>query len=257
MFKRPKESAAWRPLRLVCIGILIGLSLSCGRAQQDATPERLPAASSTVAQGAALPTSRAEATPTMRPPASGAGSPIETPAQPAGATPEALLQTPTTLPAAGLAVPPSQVIGYIRIPRIGLDAPIVEVSWRLTQIDGQTVGQWDAVAGAVGHHRGTASLGDRGNCVLSGHSRAEEGGVFARLVELVPGDEVTVMSNTGIAREYVVESLRKLAELGASLQQRRENARYGMPAAEDRLTLITCWPDWAYTHRIVVIARPR
>jgi sortase (surface protein transpeptidase) len=27
------------------------------------------------------------------------------------------------------------------------------------------------------------------------------------------------------------------------------------PTQEARLTLITCWPDWAYTHRLIVSAR--
>ncbi|MBM3188804.1 MAG: sortase [Chloroflexi bacterium] len=151
---------------------------------------------------------------------------------------------------------PLDAIGRLAIPKLGLDAPIVEVSWRLVSIEGQSIGQWDAVEGAVGHHLGSAPLAGRGHCVLSGHSRADAGSVFSRLTELVPGDRITVQARDGASRDYRVDATYKLPEVGVSLEQRRENARYASPSEEDRLTLITCWPEWAYTHRIVVIARP-
>ena len=156
-----------------------------------------------------------------------------------------------TLPA------PANAIGRIDIPALGLSVPIVEVSWSLVEIEGQTVGQWNSVSGAAGYHRGSAPLGTRGTCVISGHSRAADGAVLAGLEQLVPGDTILVTTRSGVSRQYAVEALHKLAELGASLAQRRENARFASPGQEDRLVLITCWPDWAYTHRIAVVARPQ
>ena len=131
---------------------------------------------------------------------------------------------------------------------------MVEVSWHLEEIEGQTLGVWDTVSGAVGHHHGTAAFGGQGNYVLSGHSRAAEGGVFQRLAELEPGDEVLLVTAAGATYRYEVESLDKLPELGADLAERRAHAAVMAPTQDARLTLITCWPDWAYTHRLVVVA---
>lgn len=146
------------------------------------------------------------------------------------------------------------IIGRLVIPSIDVDVPIAHVSWHLAQVDGETVGQWDSLPGVAGHHVGTAPLGGDGNCVISGHSRAEDGAVLARLEELEPGDEIVLVPLGGLEHRYKVKQVHRLAELGASLSQRREHAAY-MDGTEDaRLTLITCWPDWAYTHRLVVVA---
>jgi len=136
----------------------------------------------------------------------------------------------------------------------------VEVSWHLDEQEGQPVAVWETAEGAAGHHTGTAAPGGAGNCVISGHSGAAEGGdgegVFAGLAELAAGDEVRVIDDRGREHGYVVESVTRLREVGATLEERLANARV-MDATEDaRLTLITCWPEWAYTHRVVVVARP-
>lgn len=151
---------------------------------------------------------------------------------------------------------PSGTIGRILIPSLAVDIPVVAVSWHLEQVEGQTLGVWDTVPNAAGHHRGTAAFGAQGNCVVSGHSRASEGGVFQRLAELKPGDRVLLVAATGNQYAYVVESTNKVPELGATLAERHAHAEVMAPTQDARLTLVTCWPDWAYTHRLVVVARP-
>ncbi len=172
--------------------------------------------------------------------------------------------TPTppsiSLPVATTPTPRPDVpgaIGRVVIPRLGLDAPIVAVSWALTVVDGQTVGQWPVPEDAVGHHRDSVAPGRPGNCVLSGHSSAEHGGVFDGLWELQRGDEIRVAIGVGDAEAtYRVETVDTLPELGRSLAQRRQHAQAMAQTADARLTLITCWPEWAYTHRVIVVARP-
>jgi len=34
------------------------------------------------------------------------------------------------------------------------------------------------------------------------------------------------------------------------------NARYINPTADERLTLVTCWPATGNSHRLIIIARP-
>ena len=183
-------------------------------------------------------------------------SPDEEPATPTAAPQAPPSPSPSAAgsPPAPLATPPA-LTGRLLIPALAVDVPVVEVSWHLEQVEGQTLGVWDTVSGAAGHHRGTAPFGAAGNCVLSGHSRSAEGGVFQRLAELKPGDKLLLVTAAGDTYQYVVESLRKLPELGEDLAQRRAHAAVMAPTQDARLTLITCWPDWAYTHRLVVIAR--
>ncbi|MHB1295966.1 MAG: sortase [Anaerolineae bacterium] len=160
--------------------------------------------------------------------------------------------TPTPSPT------PSLAGGRIVISRIALDVPLTEVSWSLVVVEGQTVGQWQAPpAGQAAHLLGTDMAT---NCVITGHSAAVRGGVFGRLGELVAGDEIRVVDAAGAVHAYVVERVDKVQEVGATLEVRRANAQAALAAPADgaaRLTLITCWPDWAYTHRLVVVARPQ
>jgi sortase (surface protein transpeptidase) len=47
-----------------------------------------------------------------------------------------------------------------------------------------------------------------------------------------------------------------LAEEGQEIGVRLENARWLQPSDDERLTLVTCWPQWSNTHRLIIVARP-
>jgi sortase A len=141
----------------------------------------------------------------------------------------------------------------LEIPKIGLSAGISEVIWRVVETNDGPLGVWDTVETGVGHHQGSAQPGERGNVVISGHSRGQ--GSFAQLAELASGDEVVLVAEDGRSYLYRVVEMVTVAEVGASLEERRAHAQYMLPTDDARLTLITCWPPWAYTHRLIVIAR--
>jgi len=90
--------------------------------------------------------------------------------------------------------------------------------------------------------------------VLSAHSSDAGGAVFRGLEQLVSGDRVEVYSLSGQRFTYAVTTTLTLDEVGASADERRQHAQWLDPTAEPVLTLVTCWPTWAYTHRIVVRA---
>jgi len=166
--------------------------------------------------------------------------------------------TPTVLPSATVTPTKAELLATplpprIVIPKIGVNASIVEVTWQAVETGDGVIGIWDTTDKGVGHHMNSAQPGEPGNVVLSGHSR--EKGVFARLAELVPGDEVLVYTAEDRVYRYIVSESVTVPETGVSLEQRRANARYLEPTADARLTLITCWPVWAYTHRLIIIAR--
>ena len=164
------------------------------------------------------------------------------------------LPAPTSIPTAGPAAPRPGAAARIVIAAIGVDARIAEVGWHVERTGDQARGVWDTLAGAAGHHRGSADPGQAGNCVLSAHSSDAGGAVFRGLEQLVSGDRVEVYSLSGQRFTYAVTTTLTLDEVGASADERRQHAQWLDPTAEPVLTLVTCWPTWAYTHRIVVRA---
>ena len=81
------------------------------------------------------------------------------------------------------------------------------------------------------------------------------GSVFRKLYTLQTGDEVRLGAGDKVIT-YRVEEVMILKERDEPLDVRIKNAQYIQPMADDRLTLISCWPENNNTHRVVVIAKP-
>jgi hypothetical protein len=81
------------------------------------------------------------------------------------------------------------ILGRVMVPRVGIDTAIVAVGWHLEWLQGQQVAVWDVAKDDAGWHQGTAGLGEAGNCVLSGHIKGTDEGVFRGLSDVVAGDE--------------------------------------------------------------------
>ncbi len=143
----------------------------------------------------------------------------------------------------------------IVIPKIGVNAPVVEVGIKLVHTERGLVAQWETADYAAGHHSTSANPGENGNIVISGHNNIK-GKVFQRLWELRPGDRVLLFNAEGEGFIYEVKKVLIVREKGASEEQRRANARYIGPTPDETLTLITCWPPHGNSHRVIVIAKP-
>ena len=161
----------------------------------------------------------------------------------------------TPIPSAGPPSPRPAAPVRIVIPALGIDARVVEVGWHVRTAEGGAArGEWDTVAGAVGHHRGSADPGQSGNCVLSGHSSDAGGLALGRLSELAQGDGIELYSASGQRFDYVATTSVLLDEVSASAAEKRQHAAWLDPTDEPVLTLVTCWPVWSYTHRLVLRA---
>lgn len=150
---------------------------------------------------------------------------------------------------------PAAVPDRIVIPRIGLDAPIIVSHTKMVLVGEKAFVQWEAPnLNAVGWQEESALLGEPGNTVLNGHHNVY-GEIFARLYELEQYDEIVLHSGD---REfhYLVSQVMKIKERDVSLEQRQENARWIMHSADERLTLVTCWPPTSNTYRLIVVAVP-
>ena len=107
----------------------------------------------------------------------------------------------------------------------------------------------------AGLHAGSARLGEAGNTVISGHNNIA-GAVFRRLAELKPGDDV-FLSAAGQDWTYAVERRFIVPETDASEARRRANARWIDSSPDERVTLVSCYPPWGNSHRVIVVARPK
>lgn len=128
---------------------------------------------------------------------------------------------------------PGQPALRVRIPRLGIDAPI---------LPGDGV---DVPAHAVAHHPGTAWPGRGSNAYLYGHARD---GLFRDLWRVRVGDVVEVDLADGAAAQYRVAEVRPLVAW--------DDLSVLQPTEGERLTLQTCvWYDLS-SPRLVVIAEP-
>ncbi len=105
-------------------------------------------------------------------------------------------------------------------------------------------------------HRNSAVPGGGSNVVISGHNNSLGGRVFAGLEELTVGDQVTLWNGDGGSFVYQVREKKMVRALGASAETLAFLESVIEPTSHEQLTLITCWPNWTNTHRLIIIADP-
>ena len=161
----------------------------------------------------------------------------------------------TQIPAPQNAAPVIYAPDRIRIPVISLDAPVVPVSPTQVELDGQLFNRWlSPNEMAAGWHDTSVPLDQPGNTVLNGHNNIF-GDVFGRLEELETGDKITVYSGTEVF-VYEVTNKMILRERYQSIETRMSNAQWLERSEDERLTLVTCWPKWGNSHRLIIVAKP-
>jgi sortase A len=236
-------------LTALAAALLIGLA-ACGSAGSPAgllaalaPPTVTPTPTATATATPTL-TPTATATPTLTPSPTPTSSPTPTATPTASPTPSAS-PLPTSLPPA-----PNRIVA----PAIHLDTKVITVGWHEVKTAKGIVEEWDVANFAAGWHQNSARPGEVGNMVLSGHHNMA-GEVFRYVVNLKVGDAITVYAG-GKAYHYRVSEKMILADKYVSQTQREANGRWIGPFADERLTLVTCWPYTNNTHRVIVIAKP-
>lgn len=141
---------------------------------------------------------------------------------------------------------------YLRIPTLGLKAPLV-----VSSVDPTNVADWSIIkkdlTQGVSLSTKLSLPGQSGTTVITGHSSDwwphPYSAVFAGLNRLEPGDLVQVVYNGRLHRYQIREKqiVEPTSELFSqnSLQQ---------PTDKNRLFLVTCWPLLTTQQRLVVIA---
>lgn len=111
---------------------------------------------------------------------------------------------------------PASAIAVLRIPKIGLDVPVLKGTDELTLDRG------------VGHIEGTEIPGGPGNVGIAGH----RDGFFRGLKDVVAGDVVELRAPSGVLT-YVVDDLRVVEPDEVSVLE---------PTGQPSITLVTCYP---------------
>ena len=135
------------------------------------------------------------------------------------------------LPVSHLPTPGPQSPRRIVIPRIDVDAPVVDG-------DG-----WEDLKKGVGHHPGSAVAGEPDNMILSAHNDIY-GEIFRDLSKLEPGDEVLIYTDSGAYR-YIANRVEIVEPTRIEFIE---------PTDYPVLTLVTCHPYLLDTHRVIVVA---
>lgn len=143
---------------------------------------------------------------------------------------------------------------HLRIPDVGIDTKIVEVGYEIVEVEGQRVREWEVASYAAGHHKTSASPGEGGNIVITGHNDWE-GEVFRTLEYVEAGYEV-ILKTEEAEHRYIIEEIHMRREVGVSMEERLATGQFMAAMDEERVTLITCWPYGINDHRVIVVAKP-
>lgn len=167
--------------------------------------------------------------------------------------------TPTELPEVIVTLQPTEEIVdqipiNIQITNIGLNSMIITAGKTELIIDDVKYSSWESPEYVVGWQDTSAQLGRIGNTVLIGHHNSF-GSVFKNLKDLEVGEIILLTSNNQVFN-YVVKEIMILPEKGQNLDTRLENAKWLWPTTDERLTLVTCWPKYDNSHRLIVVALP-
>jgi sortase A len=274
---------------LIAAGVILlvvaGLSIGYRQWERRRLEARLTQTAPTPT--AAQPTAVVQATATRQPtdtpePPTATPKPTEVPTSATVVEPsptEPAPPTPTAEPspvASSASAAPAQLPVRIVFSDLEIDAQVVEMGWKVGEVDGTRTSIWDldAIAGGkAGHLLNSALPGQQGNVVIAGHHNIEgqvfknislawsdqdavvqEDGITERS-SLLDGRPIRVVGEAGHEFTYVVEGMYRLPDRDASQAQRVENGRFMASTGEPILTLVTCWPFDTNTHRIVVVAR--
>lgn len=139
-----------------------------------------------------------------------------------------LYQTLALLP---VPTPGLEQATQIQIPALEVDAPVV-------QGDG-----WEQLKEGVAQHIGSANPGEPGNMVLSAHNDVY-GEIFRYLDRLETGDQIIVYTATK-AYTYIVTNTQIVAPTDVKVMA---------STPDPTVTLISCYPYWVDTQRIIVQA---
>jgi len=144
----------------------------------------------------------------------------------------------------------------LSIPALALDASVVPMGWRVTEINGARTTVWTLPEVGVGWHSNSALAGSVGNVVISGHQLLGDAS-FASLAlgDMAVGEEIFLTDSEGQIFAYQVTTVSEPQPISTdSAEELALAGQYTAQGSTAALTLITGWPDFSSTHRLFVSA---
>jgi sortase (surface protein transpeptidase) len=214
------------PVRLLPLFLLIAMLGLAGCTTAAPLP---PATSTPVTAGVATPTP----------------APVESPSM-------GMVSTVTTDTLAVDLLPPV----LLSIPEIDMEVAVSSMTWRVVETGGVRTTTWVLPESGAGWHPNSAGAGDNGNVVISGHQLLGDA-PFAPIAlgDIEVGQEILLTNADGEVFTYeVVEVTDPLPISNDPAAEEAIAERYMAQTQVPTLTLISGWPDYSTTHRVIVIA---
>jgi hypothetical protein len=143
----------------------------------------------------------------------------------------------------------------IAVPAIGPDVPMPVMPLRIALIAGRGYWEWLAPEALAASWISTSAwVSETGNLMLNGRPNIAKA-VFRCLIDLPPRARIRIDA-VGSAREHKVVERHILSERDPPFAVEEANVRWIRATAVERLTLVTCWPPWSDSHRLILIAHP-
>lgn len=157
-------------------------------------------------------------------------------------------------------------------PDLRIDTSVTEMGWSPAKPGSQAASEWDVPENTAGWAINSAALGVPGNVVVAAHNNIY-GMVFRNISlawpqtgkptsnpavytsDILNGRVIELYAANGQRFAYEVTAFYRLQDYGLPLSQMEANAEYLQPTPDPELTLVTCWPPWSNTHRLVVRAK--
>jgi sortase A len=140
---------------------------------------------------------------------------------------------------------PDRAYAVLRLPSLGVTAPIAEGISKRGVLD----------KGYVGHYAGTAQPGQAGNFALAGH-RNTHGEPFRYVNRLRPGDKLVVETRDAVFTYLVDRTLPQTSAQDsaviAPVPRSDVRTKYGYEERGYYITLTTCTPEFTSRYRLVV-----
>lgn len=144
----------------------------------------------------------------------------------------------------------------LRIDEIDMNVAVTPMTWRVAEADGVRTTAWVLPQSGAGWHPNSAGVGAEGNVVISGHQLLGDA-PFAPIAlgDIVLGQEIVLADAEGNSFTYVVTEVTEPLPIPNTLSEEQDLAeQYAAPTSTPTLTLISGWPDFSTTHRVIVRA---
>jgi hypothetical protein len=161
------------------------------------------------------------------------------------------VETTEALPADEALAPES-----LTFPALDLTLPVTPMGWDVVVVDDALTTEWQVPAESLGWHVNSAGAGAADNVIISGH-QALGAALLApvALGEVTPEQEILLRDAEERTFVYRVVDVSEPIPLAGAAEDEAAVLSDAMAATGDaRLTLLTGWPEFTTTHRIVVVA---